>query len=439
MADFPLVRFTSVSKRFRIQHERPRSFQDLLVRGFRRGADSEEFWALRDVSFTAEPGMSLGIVGANGSGKSTLLKLVTRILTPTSGQIAVRGRISALLELGAGFHPELSGRDNVFLNASILGMRRREVADRFDAIVKFADLERFIDIPVKHYSSGMYARLGFAVAINADPDVLLIDEVLSVGDAAFHSRCLEAIQRFHAQGKTLLLVSHDVGAITSVCSHAIWLDEGTIRREGPPRTVVGAYLAAASGTGIEDAVAVGAPALSPPPQDRRWGSGEAEILGVEIIDGDGNPCAKVRAGDSFGLRIHYRAHEPIDNPIFGIGLVTPQGVSVAGPNTQAGGLTVARIEGDGVVTYVVQSLPLAVGDYRVSASIYDETCTHAYDYQDGWYSFSVMPTDGREEPGLIRLQGRWVHEPAQELGGHPGGTGQDVPGRLVRLRSGGPS
>src|SRR5262245_10267516 len=225
MSEQPSVRFENVSKRFGIRHERARSFQDLLISGFRRGETSEEFWALRDVSFVAEPGASLGIIGPNGSGKSTLLKLLTRILTPTSGRITVDGRVSALLELGAGFHPELSGRDNVFLNASILGLPRREVAARFDAIVRFAGLERFIDIPVKHYSSGMYARLGFAVAINVDPDILLIDEVLSVGDERFQERCLEAIRRFHQAGKTLILVSHDVGSIQNICTDCMWLEE----------------------------------------------------------------------------------------------------------------------------------------------------------------------------------------------------------------------
>src|SRR5947208_100947 len=240
----PAIRFDNVSKRFTIHHERARSFQDLLIHRFRANATSEEFWALRDLSFDVEIGSALGIVGSNGSGKSTLLKLVTRILAPTSGRVSVGGRVSALLELGAGFHPELTGRDNVFLNASILGLRRRDIAARFDSIVKFAGLERFIDIPVKHYSSGMYARLGFAVAINVDPDVLLMDEVLSVGDESFQSRCLEAIYRLHRAGKTLLLVSHDVASVCNICNDAIWLDGGVIRAHGAPRIVVGEYLAA---------------------------------------------------------------------------------------------------------------------------------------------------------------------------------------------------
>lgn len=426
MASHPLVRFEDVSKRFRIQHERPRSFQDLLIRGFRRGSTTEEFWALRDISLLAEAGTSLGIVGANGSGKSTLLKLVTRILRPTSGRIAVQGRVSALLELGAGFHPELSGRDNVFLNGSILGMSRREIARRFDAIVEFADLERFIDIPVKHYSSGMYARLGFAVAIHVDPDILLVDEVLSVGDEAFQGRCLEAIQRFQRQGKALVLVSHDVGAICQVCTEAIWLDEGRIRAQGPPRAVVADYLAGVRGQGSGArglGREVGAPDPQPPtPNPRplapgRWGSGEAEIVDVRFLDGSGAPCRRVLSGEALRIRIRYRASQPIERPVFGLAISTVEGVAVTGPNTRLGSLAILVIQGEGFVTYEVDRLPLAPGEYRVSASIYDESCTHPYDYHDGWYSLVVEGSRDEEGPGMVRLPARWTHEPrGQGLG-----------------------
>lgn len=419
MPDRPLVRFDKVSKRFRIQHERPRSFQDLVVRGFRRRISTEEFWALRDVSFVAEPGISLGIVGANGSGKSTLLKLVTRILAPTSGRITVRGRVSALLELGAGFHPELSGRDNVFLNASILGMPRREVAARFDTIVKFADLERFIDIPIKHYSSGMYARLGFAVAINVEPDILLIDEVLSVGDEAFQARCLEAIQRFHAAGKTLLLVSHDLSAICSVCNEAVWLDGGQIRAQGPPRGVVAEYLAGVRGQGAEgagrpspllegDGTSIEEPGGARP---ARWGSGEAEILDVLFLGAGGAISASVRSGDPLTICIRYRALQRVERPVFGLAISTVRGVLVTGPNTQLGGLPIGLIDGEGLVTYALDELPLAPGEYRVSASIYDESCTHPYDYRDNWYSLAVLGAADGEGPGIIRWPARWSHHP----------------------------
>jgi lipopolysaccharide transport system ATP-binding protein len=418
MAGKPIVRFENVSKRFRIHHERARSIQDLLVSGFRRRDTSEEFWALRDISFVAEPGVSLGIIGSNGSGKSTLLKLLTRILTPTSGRITVDGRVSALLELGAGFHPELSGRDNVFLNASILGLPRRDVASRFDAIVRFAGLERFIDIPVKHYSSGMYARLGFAVAINVDPDILLIDEVLSVGDEAFQDRCLEAIRRFHQAGKTLILVSHDVASVCNICTDCLWISEGQIRAHGSPRIVVADYQASAHGLAASNlATEVGNPDLAtlmPSASGEvpdRWGSGEVEILEVDFLNMTGKASATYRAGDSLTIRVRYRAHERIDRPVFGIGINTVDNVHVTGPNTKADDLTIAAIAGEGCVTYDIRDLPLQPGEYRVSVSIYDESCTHAYDYHDRRYAFRVLPSAPGPQYGVLRLPASWNHQP----------------------------
>jgi ABC-type polysaccharide/polyol phosphate transport system ATPase subunit len=425
----PAVLFDGVSKRFIIHHERARSFQDLLIRRFRRSQSSEEFWALRDVSFAVEPGSALGVVGTNGSGKSTLLKLMTRILTPTSGKVAVNGRVSALLELGAGFHPDLSGRDNVFLNASILGVDRRRVAERFDAIAKFAELERFIDIPVKHYSSGMYARLGFAVAINVDPDVLLIDEVLSVGDESFQDRCLDAIHRFHRAGKTLVLVSHDVASICDVCTDAIWLKDGEIRAYGQPRKVVTEYLEAAHAHAaeVEAAEDLG---LAPSPRPdgmqtlasvgHRWGSGEAQILAVEIIDAFGRATEMIRSGDRLVVRVRYRANERIESPVFGLAITTDEGLHVTGPNSKFAGHLIDAIEGEGTVAYVVDDCPLVPGLFRLSASIYDESCTHPYDYHDRMYPLTVDAGDHAERYGVVTLEARWSHE-ALGIGGRATG------------------
>ncbi len=408
-----LVRFDGVSKRFQIYHERARSFQDLFVRRFRRGAASEEFWALRDVSFAAEPGAALGIIGTNGSGKSTLLKLATRILRPTSGTIIVRGRVSALLELGAGFHPELSGRDNVFLNGSILGLPRREVASRFDDIVRFAGLERFIDIPVKHYSSGMYARLGFAVAIHVDPDVLLMDEVLAVGDEAFQARCLEAISRLHRSGKTLLLVSHDLDAVSQVCTEAIWLDAGSIRARGDPLTVAREYRAASHGDPAAASTGHGAPLSSAAPQAARWGHGGAEIIGVTFGVPGRREEATVRSGDPLEIRVRYNAPQRIERPVFGLAIATGGGVHVTGPNSRFGHLQIPSIAGVGVVSFTLDELTLLPGQYWVSASLYDESCTYAYDYHDRMYELNVEPGDHEERYGIVRLPGRWAHLPAE--------------------------
>ncbi|MHB1130990.1 MAG: ABC transporter ATP-binding protein [Chloroflexota bacterium] len=232
-----------VSKRFVIHHEKARSFQDTLVNFFqRRNGTTEEFWALRDVTFSVAEGETLALIGRNGSGKSTILKLITRILKPSTGTITVRGRVSALVELGAGFHPDLTGRENIYLNGSIMGFSRQEMASKFDEIVDFAEMGRFIDTAVKHYSSGMYARLGFAVAVSVDPEILIIDEVLSVGDEHFKNKCLVRIQDFKSRGKTILFVSHAMETVTSLCDRAVWLDGGHVLADGPVRSVVDGYL-----------------------------------------------------------------------------------------------------------------------------------------------------------------------------------------------------
>ncbi len=238
----PLIELNHVARRFTKKLDRGRSLQDLFIHIFRRRRQtSDEFWPLRDLSLTVNPGDCIGVIGPNGSGKSTLLKLITGILSPTQGDVTVRGRVSSLLELGAGFQSDLTGRENIYLNGSIYGLSRAEMSKRLDQIIDYAGLGDFIDTPVKHYSSGMYVRLGFAVAIHTSPDLLLIDEVLAVGDITFQNRCMESIYRFRRQGGTLLLVSHDLNTIQSLCNRALWIDDGLVAAEGSPTEVVMAY------------------------------------------------------------------------------------------------------------------------------------------------------------------------------------------------------
>lgn len=237
------VSFKGVSKRFTLHHERPRTLQELVIGLF--GGDrgrSEELWALKDVDFEVEEGESLGIIGPNGAGKSTILKLVAGIMRPTSGEMVVRGKVSPLLELGAGFHHDLTGRENVYLNAALLGVRERETRAKFHEIVEFSELERFIDVPLKHYSSGMYMRLGFAVAVNVDPAILLIDEVLAVGDEAFQRKCLVRIEELQKEDRTIIFVSHALSTVAEMCHRALWLDQGRMRAIGPADRVVEEYL-----------------------------------------------------------------------------------------------------------------------------------------------------------------------------------------------------
>jgi len=418
------VEFENVSKRFIVHHEKPRSFQELAVSFFKRtNASWEELWALRDISFAVERGRTLGIIGPNGSGKSTLLKLITRILEPTSGRVVVNGKVSALIELGAGFHPDLTGRENVFLNGSLLGMSRREMEEKFEEIVEFTELGRFIDMPLKHYSSGMQMRLGFAIATSVDPDILLIDEVLAVGDEAFQRKCMRKIAEFKRRGKTIVFVSHDLDAVRELCSEVIWLDGGVIRARGRPDEVIVQYLRdigeeaplelAVPAEEVEPAVEEEtvqpveepAEAASQPPS--RWGSGEVEITKVEFLDGRGNPCHTFRTGERMMARIHYLAHRRIERPVFGVAIYRDDGVHVNGPNTKTSDYPIDYIEGEGSIDYVVDSLPLLEGEYQFSAAVYDYSCTHPYDHHERMYSFEVRRGRVKDAYGVFYIPCEW--------------------------------
>jgi ABC-type polysaccharide/polyol phosphate transport system ATPase subunit len=408
----PAIRFAGVAKRFTIQHERARSLQDLVVHGWRRRGWREEFWALRDVSVAVAPGEALGVIGANGSGKSTLLKLATRLLTPTQGQVEVHGRVAALLELGAGFHPELTGRDNIYLNASILGIPRRRVDERFADIVAFAGLERFVDTPVKRYSSGMQARLGFAVAVHVDPKILLLDEVLAVGDLQFQDRCLERIRALHEAGCTILLVSHDLEAIVQLCSRVLWLHEGRAQALGAPAEVVSAYreyLLGSPGAAVRGRAPEEDEAAEP--SGRRWGSGEVRLVAIELLDGAGRPTRRASTGAPLTVRLRYRAERRVVRPVFGIAFYAG-GLQLCGPNTRVDGQAVAAVEGEGEVCYRIGALPLLPGHYSLSAAVYDERELHPFDHHHQSYPFQVASPDGVERYGLVQLAGAWSHEPA---------------------------
>jgi ABC-type polysaccharide/polyol phosphate transport system ATPase subunit len=400
------IRFDQVSKRFILHRERPRSFQELAVNLVRRRNGSrEEFWALQDVSFSVEQGETAGIIGPNGAGKSTVLKLISRIIEPTSGQIEVNGRVGALLELGAGFHPDLTGRENVFLNGSILGLSRAEIRRKLDKIVTFAELERFIDVPVKHYSSGMYVRLGFSVAVHTDPEILLVDEVLAVGDQAFQAKCLQRIAQMREQGVTILFVSHGLDMVRRLCSLAIWLDEGQVQAIGPADRVAIDYLGRVwKDTNIRLLVEGDTAG-----RGRRWGSGEAVITKVEFRDETGRPRRAFRTGDTFVARIHYRANQPVRSPAFGVAIYREDGSHVNGPNTVQSGCEIDVIDDEGTVDYVVESLPLLPGRYELTAAIYDYHSVHPYDHQHRAYSFEVQAGRVAGEEGLVHIPCRWEH------------------------------
>jgi ABC-type polysaccharide/polyol phosphate transport system ATPase subunit len=375
------------------------------------------FDALDGVSFDVAAGTTLGIVGRNGSGKSSLLKLMAGIGKPTSGTVVVDGRVSALIELGAGFHPEISGRENVFINGMMLGLSKAEIAARFDDIVAFAELGDFIDAPVKTYSSGMYMRLGFAVAINVDPDVLLVDEVLAVGDEAFTHKCLDKFAEFKRRGKTVILVTHTLDLVTRFCDEALWLDRGRVRAQGDPKRIVDAYrleVAAAEKPAVaesrvnEPAAAAGAaPGDGPGGQGSagRWGSREAEIEQVELLRADGQAATVVESGQALTIRVRVRAVQPLRDFVFGIGIFTEDGVCCFGTNTLIEGRTPHELTGTGEFTVAIERLDLVAGSYRLDVAVHREDGV-PYDYHRLMYGFRV--SSPIKDTGIYRPRHTWT-------------------------------
>jgi ABC-type polysaccharide/polyol phosphate transport system ATPase subunit len=371
----------------------------------REGGQRTPFWALEDVSFEIMPGEMVGIVGPNGAGKSTVLKLIARILEPTYGEVTIDGQVRALLELGAGFHPDLTGRENIFLNGSILGLSRARVRRRLDRIIAFAGIGQFIDVPVKHYSSGMHIRLGFSIAVHTDPEILLVDEVLAVGDATFQQKCLERVKRLKAEGVTIVFVSHDLGAVRTLCQRGIWLENGTVAAKGPVETVVDSYLHRVAGgrrSGLRRQV------LSD--QGRRWGDGRVEIVGVELLNGAGEEQVVFGTGDPVTIRIHFEAHCRIEQPVFGVAIHGEDGAQISGLNTRRSNYDIPYVEGDGVITYKVASLPLLPGAYQLTVTAYDTECIIPYDHHHRMYTLVVESGTGAEHQGFVYLPSEWVLE-----------------------------
>ena len=368
----------------------------LLGGGHRRSREGGVV-ALEDVSFSVAPGETLGVVGANGSGKSTLLKLLAGIVRPTRGSVSVRGRLAALLELGAGFHPEISGRENIEITGLLLGLTRREIAERFDAVVRFAGVEEFLDAPVKTYSSGMAVRLGFAIAAHSDPDVLLVDEVLAVGDEAFSHRALEKFSEFERAGKTLVFVSHDLNLVTDRCRRAIWLERGHLAADGPTGEVVARY---------RERVAAdeGRRRLSEGAGGGRVGSGAATIEVVRLLDREGRPVGRVRSGEAVSIEIVARAPEAISDFVFGIEIATVSGATVFGTNTLLEGYRPERFAGDARIAVELPALDLAPGLYVIDAAVHARDGA-PYDYRRDVLRFEV--TADRPGSGVWSPVRKW--------------------------------
>jgi len=403
------IQFDGVSKKFILHHERARSFQELVVGLFRRNNRSrEEFWALRDVSFAVERGETVGIIGPNGAGKSTVLKLISRIIEPTSGQIAVRGRIGALLELGAGFHPDLTGRENIYLNGSILGLSRAEIRRRLDDIIGFAELERFIDVPVKHYSSGMFVRLGFSVAVHTDPEILLVDEVLAVGDQAFQRKCIEQIMEFRCAGCTVVLVSHDLQMIQHLCSRVLWLDQGRLMDDGETDQVIARYINIIR-TDWEKRLDSEHKGITIA-RERK----PLQIQEVKMLDSEGHPRWVFPSGQPLRIQIAYECIEPVERPVFSILIHRSDGLYVSSTNTfNIDPTDIGPIQGRGVVSVDIERLDLYEGDYLLSVGAYLEPdppfWSQPADFRDKQYRFRVISPKGTH--GVLVLPARWECRP----------------------------
>jgi len=339
-------------------------------------------------------------------GKSTLLKLIARVLHPSSGRVLVAGKVAPLLEMGAGFHPELTGRENIYLNGAMLGFTRQEMARKFNNIVDFAELWGFIDAPMRTYSSGMWARLGFSVATDVDADVLIVDEVLSVGDDSFQRKSAERIEAFREKGVTILLVSHNMALVKQICQRAAWLDQGKLIDVGSVEVVVDRYLQS-----VRDKENKRLTEECFDNQERQWGSKKVEITAVHLLDENRQPQHIFYTGQTLILEMDYLAHEPVDSPVFGIAIHRQDGLHLSGPNTVFSGLNLGTIQGAGKIIYTVPHLSLLAGKYYFSAAVTKSDDSEIYDYHDRLYPIQIDNQNRgiNERYGLITLQGEWQH------------------------------
>ncbi len=369
------------------------TFKSSMLRMFRRSkASSRQYThAIKNLTLRIPEGLSVGVIGKNGSGKSTLLKLITGIYHPDSGTARVQGRVAALIELGAGFHPDFTGRENLYLGGVIHGLTRKEIEERFKAIVSFAELEDVIDDPVRTYSSGMFMRLGFSLAVHTDPDILLVDEVLAVGDAAFVAKCKERIARLKKEGKTLLLVTHDLDAVRMWCDEALWLHGGEVRDRGEPRRVIDHYrefIERGEEAALRDAQDEQRPMEDDASVKQRWGSREVEITSVRILDKNGDSRLMFHPDDSMRIEIAYTVHQPVKEVVFGIGIARSDGLLVHGTNTNLEDIKVPVLKNEGTATYEIERIGLLDGNYTLDVAVHslDE---YPYDYHKGASTFAV--------------------------------------------------
>jgi ABC-type polysaccharide/polyol phosphate transport system ATPase subunit len=390
-----VIQLENVHKRYRIYRQRYQSVKEILVH--RRLGEWVDHWALRGISLKVRQGTTLGLIGPNGAGKSTTLKVMARILTPDRGSARIARRVSGLLELGAGFQMEYTGKENIYLNGSLLGLSRRDIERKYDAIIEFSELGSAIADPLRTYSSGMYMRLAFSIAVHVDPEVLLVDEILAVGDQSFQQKCLNRIGEFQAAGGTIVIVSHSLGSIQEMCTEVAWVEDGVLQAMGSPMTVVNAYLdRVREKDQAREASQAGEPRELP----------AVQLGGVRMLDRHGEQARVLEVGDPLVLEIPYRVHRRLDTPTFGVALYRNDGVCLYATNTQVDRVAVPPLINDGVIRFDYRGLPLLAGTYRLSIVVFDATDEgRPIDFQDKVYSFRMVATT--DEQGLVRFDHDW--------------------------------
>jgi ABC-type polysaccharide/polyol phosphate transport system ATPase subunit len=417
------ILINNVTKVFKIYMDKALTLKEKVLK--LRSNEYHSFFALNNVSLEIKRGETIGLIGHNGSGKSTLLKLITKILYPDTGEISVNGRISSLIELGAGFHPDFTGRENIYINASIFGMSKKEVDKKLDEIIRFSELGEFIENPVRTYSSGMYMRLAFSVAINVNPEILLIDEILSVGDVNFQKKCYDKIKGFRSRGATIVIVAHDLGTIEKICDRVVWLDKGEIVAQGEADRIVDLYtqhmnkqfvqqrqqehtIEKANDAPIttENSVVKELPLELPlqTSDDNRWGSREVEIIEARLINSSGLSTNILSAGESFDIEIDYRVNNPQSEYIFGIGIYSSEKALIYGNNTQIGKIKLHNINNSGTVKFKVKQCNLLTGSYKLNVAIVDGD-HRALDFIKYYMDFTVISSD--KAVGITSIEHNW--------------------------------
>ena len=401
-----VIEVKDVTKSFKVYLDKGSQLKERLL--FRKRSRYEERKVLRGISFSVKKGEAIGLIGHNGCGKSTTLKLLTRIMYPDSGSIKMQGRVSSLIELGAGFHPDMSGRENIYTNAAIFGLNKKEIDSRIQSIIDFSELKDFIDNPVRTYSSGMYMRLAFSVAINVDADILLIDEILAVGDANFQAKCFNKLKEIKAQGTTIVIVSHSLGQIEQICDRSIWIHDGLIKAEGPPKEIDLEYLDYMSrkiqdrNKKSEEAADTEEPAENK--DGKRWGSGEARIKRIRSFASDGTEQSVFRVGEDIRLTVDYTVKKPVQDAVIGFGIFDMNGVQCYGTNTRIDKLPEMTLTKDGTAEITVKNVQLLSGEYMIDIAI-EQGEGIPVDYYRQAYKIQMLSAYG--DAGIARVDHTW--------------------------------